>query len=133
MSAITPETRHIGAVGVDGEVAADETISLIAFNRVEGTAVYDRAGNRLGSVFTAMINKLSGQIAYVVIGAGGPRGIEYSALPWESLIYNPLMGGYVVDTMGERVREEPRYAFDAQPWIDPRFGEFRGMRINTPE
>jgi hypothetical protein len=131
MPGITAETRHIGAVGVDGEVAADETISLIAFNRVEGTAVYDRAGNRLGSVYTAMINKSSGQIAYVVIGHGSPRGIEYSALPWETLTYNPLMGSYVVDTTGERVKDEPRYAFDAQPWTDPRFGEFRGAAYGS--
>ena len=35
----------------DNNVATDETDRLIASNKVEGTAVYDRDGNKLGSVY----------------------------------------------------------------------------------
>ena len=40
------------------------TSSLIASDRVEGTAVYDAQGKRIGKVERLMIDKLTGQIAY---------------------------------------------------------------------
>ena len=45
--------------------AIDETDRLIASDKVEGTAVYNRDGDRLGSVHTVRINKSS--VAYLVI------------------------------------------------------------------
>lgn len=41
----------------DTDIATDETNRLIASNKVEGTAVYDRNGNRLGSVYNFMVDK----------------------------------------------------------------------------
>src|SRR5580658_382606 len=91
MSQIAPEGKYIDA---NGEVAADETVNLIASDKVEGTAVYDRAGNHLGSVYNAMINKVTGQVAYVVISFGGFLGIgaDYNALPCKALVYDRAMG-----------------------------------------
>ena len=43
-------------------VATDETDRLIASNKVEGTAVYNRKGERLGSVYNFMVDKRSGQV-----------------------------------------------------------------------
>jgi hypothetical protein len=40
----------------DTDIATDETNRLIASNKVEGTAVYDRNGNRLGSVYNFMVD-----------------------------------------------------------------------------
>ena len=39
------------------DVEADETSRLIASNKVEGTAVYNRQGERLGSVYNFMVDK----------------------------------------------------------------------------
>ena len=50
-----------------GSVATDETNRLIASNKVEGTPVFDRAGEQLGTVYNVMIDKVSGQVAYVVM------------------------------------------------------------------
>ncbi len=44
------------APGAGGSVNADETDRLIASDKVEGTAVYNRAGERLGSE-NVMIDK----------------------------------------------------------------------------
>jgi hypothetical protein len=44
-----------------GSVATDETNRLIASDKVEGTAVYDRAGDRLGEVYDFMVDKYSGR------------------------------------------------------------------------
>jgi myo-inositol-hexaphosphate 3-phosphohydrolase len=42
-------------------VATDETSSLISSDKVEGTAVYDRQGEKLGSIHSVMIDKISGR------------------------------------------------------------------------
>ena len=52
-------------------VATDETLRLISSRKVEGTAVYDRAGDELGTVDCFMVDKVTGQVAYVVLSFGG--------------------------------------------------------------
>jgi hypothetical protein len=42
-------------------VATDETSSLISSDKVEGTAVYDRRGEKLGSIHSVMIEKSPGR------------------------------------------------------------------------
>ena len=51
------------------DVATDETSRLIASNKVEGTAVYNREGERLGSIYNFMVDKMSGQVAYAVMSS----------------------------------------------------------------
>ena len=46
-----------------GRVQRDETVSLIASDKVEGTAVYGADRKKIGSVENVMIDKLSGQVA----------------------------------------------------------------------
>ena len=69
--------------GGNGGVAVNETDRLIASDKVEGTAVYDRQSNHLGSVYNVMIDKFSGQVAYAVMSFGGFLGIgeRYHPLP----------------------------------------------------
>ena len=46
---------------------------VIATDNVQGTGVYDRAGNKLGSVEDIMIDKISGRVCYAVLNFGGSR------------------------------------------------------------
>ena len=73
-----------------GAIAADETDRLIASNKVEGTAVYNRTGKHLGEVYNFMVDKYSGQVAYAVMSFGGFLGIgeKYHPLPWKVLTYD---------------------------------------------
>ena len=48
---------------------------LIESDRVEGTAVYDRSGKRIGTVERVMIDKISGRVAYAVMSLGGFFGV----------------------------------------------------------
>ncbi|TCU51859.1 PRC-barrel domain protein [Novosphingobium sp. PhB57] len=41
----------------DNQVATDETNRLIASNKVEGTSVYNRSGEKLGSIYNFMVDK----------------------------------------------------------------------------
>ena len=77
----------------------DTSGRLIAADQVEGTYIYNPAGDNLGSVQDVMIDKISGKIAYAVVGFGGFLGIgdRHYPLPWEKLKYDTNMGGFVVD------------------------------------
>jgi sporulation protein YlmC with PRC-barrel domain len=76
-------------------VATDETDRLIASDKVEGTKVYDRQGERLGSVYNFMVDKRSGKVEYAVLSFGGFLGIgdSYYPLPWKALTYDTGQGG----------------------------------------
>ena len=112
------------AINTKSELAVDETVSLIASDKVEGTAVYDLAANHLGSVNNVMINKMSGQVAYVVVSFGGFLGIgaQYRPLPWKTLRYDHVAGGYVLDVTRDQLEHAPAYNAQAQPWVDPLYG-----------
>jgi uncharacterized protein YrrD len=70
-------------IGTTNAPATDETDRLIASNKVEGTAVYDRDGNKLGSVYNFMVDKQSGQVEYAALSFGGFLGVgtDYHPLP----------------------------------------------------
>lgn len=123
-SAMDPRASVTGDIRDGDVVATDETATLIASDKVEGTAVYDRGANRLGTVRNVMIDKRSGQVAYVIISFGGFLGIgeQYHPLPWKSLTYDRGMGGYVVDISRDQLEAAPHYAADEEPWGDPGYG-----------
>ena len=104
----------------------DETDRLISSEKVDGTAVYNRNGDRLGTVHHMMIDKFSGQVEYAVMSCGGFLGIgeSYSPLPWKSLDYDVNLGGYVMDADRARLEQAPRFTSKAQPnWSDRSYAE----------
>jgi hypothetical protein len=118
-----------------GSVATDETDRLIASDKVEGTAVYNRQGERLGDVHNLMVDKYSGQVAYAVMSFGGFLGIgeSYHPLPWKVLDYDTRMGGYVVDLDKDKLRAAPSFTRDQTPdWSnrdwDTRVHDYYGVR-----
>jgi PRC-barrel domain len=104
-----------------GHLEADETDRLISSEKVESTAVYDRRGERLGTVHHLMIDKYTGQVAYAVMSFGGFLGIgeSYHPLPWKLLTYDTRVGGYVVDLNRSRLEGAPHYTSRDMPnWSD---------------
>ena len=103
-------------------LSSDETRKLIAADKVEGTTVRNRAGEKLGSIENVMIDKLTGKVAYAVMSFGGFLGIgdQYHALPWGMLKYEPDMESYVVDLDKDRLEGAPTYRkTEALDWDDP--------------
>ncbi|ODP38269.1 PRC-barrel domain-containing protein [Sphingomonas turrisvirgatae] len=94
---------------------------MIASDRVEGTAVYSRMGERLGTVERFMVDKVSGQVEYAVLAFGGVLGIghRHYPLPWRALTYEPEQGGYVVDITREQIDSAPGY--DAEGDDEPSY------------
>ena len=108
-----------------GNTATDETDRLIASSKVEGTAVYNRQGDRLGTVHNFMVDKRSGQAEYAVMSFGGFLGIgeSYHPLPWKVLTYDTNQGGYVVDLDKDMLEKAPSYRSGDEPRYDRAYGE----------
>lgn len=103
----------------------NETPDLISSDKVEGTAVYNHAGEKLGSISHFMVGKRDGRVSYAVMSFGGFLGMgtdEY-ALPWEKLNYDVDKGGYVVDITKELLNDAPKYARDRTDEYDRRYYE----------
>jgi hypothetical protein len=114
------------AVQDNQSVATDETSTLISSDKVEGTAVYNREGEKLGSIHTLMIDKTSGKVAYAVMSFGGFLGIgdRYHPLPWSVLDYETSQGGYVVDLDRSKLEGAPTYGTSETPnWSDRGWGQ----------
>ena len=87
---------------------------LIESDRVEGTAVYDRDGNHIGTVKRVMLDKISGRVAYAVMSFGGFLGFgaEEFAVPWSMLDYDKSLEGYRTDLTAEQLRNAPSFSKD---------------------
>jgi hypothetical protein len=108
----------------DTDIVTDETSRLIASNKVEGTAVYNRDREKLGSIYNFMVDKREGRVEYAVLQFGGLFGLgsDYYPLPWDVLTYETDQGGYVVDLDKQVLEKAPRYAADAEPTFDRDYG-----------
>ena len=87
--------------------------------------MYNRQGEQLGSVYSLMLGKISGQVAYTVMSFGGFLGIgeSYHPLPWRVLKYDVRQGGYVVDLDRQRLEGAPSYTDRSLPnWSDRDYG-----------
>ncbi|HVV27349.1 MAG TPA: PRC-barrel domain-containing protein [Rhizomicrobium sp.] len=88
--------------------------SLVASDRVEGTAVFRPDGKRIGTIKRLMLDKRRGTVAYAVMSFGGFLGIgdDYYPLPWAMLTYDEALGGYKVDVTDEQLNGAPRFSRD---------------------
>ena len=101
--------------------AVQETGSLIASDKVQGTEVYNTAGDNLGAIHDIMIDKPSGKVAYAIMSFGGFLGIgnQYHPLPWSILHYDTGKGGYVVNLDKRQLEGAPVYDAGQEPaWGD---------------
>ncbi|WP_127752064.1 PRC-barrel domain-containing protein [Devosia sp. 1566] len=96
------------------DVYVKETHDLIGSDKVEGTKVFDRSGEHIGSIERLMLEKRSGKVSYAVLKFGGFLGIgdEHYPLPWSKLEYDEALGGYRVDITREQLEGAPRYDRD---------------------
>ena len=98
--------------------------SVISSSRVNGTTVYNPTGEKLGSIDSLMIDKITGQVRYAVMEFGGFLGLgtDLYPLPWNSLKYEPNLGGYVVAVTRDHLDKAPRYETSAAPDYNDEYG-----------
>jgi hypothetical protein len=103
-----------------------ETTALISASKVNGSAVYNTAGESIGKIYDLMIDKVGGKVAYAVMSFGGFLGMgdSYHPLPWSLLRYDPGIGGYVVNISKEKLQGGPNYAAGSDPaWGDRAYDQ----------
>ena len=108
--------------------------NLIAAGKVEGTTVYNRAGEKLGSIDDIMIDKVSGRAIYAVMSFGGFLGMGemFHPLPWATLKYDANRGGYVVDLDKKLLEGAPNYDRDSDFEWTPDYGRRVDSYYNVP-
>ena len=101
-----------------------ETSSLIASDMVEGTAVYNKAGEKMGTILNFMVNKHSGQVEYAVMSFGGFLGLgeDHYPLPWKKLKYVVAHHGFVVDIDQAKLDKAPKHGRGNEPVFDATYG-----------
>ena len=101
-----------------------ETSSLIASDMVEGTAVYNKAGEKMGKILNFMVNKHSGQVEYAVMSFGGFLGMgeDHYPLPWKKLKYVVAHHGFVVDIDQAKLHKAPKHGRGNEPVFDATYG-----------
>jgi sporulation protein YlmC with PRC-barrel domain len=79
---------------------------LIDSDRIEGTPVYSRDGERIGTIRRAIIDKANGRIAYLVmtfVESFGVGDVTY-VIPWSRISYDRNEGGYRTDITEANLR-----------------------------
>ncbi len=91
---------------------------LIASDRVEGTEVRRPDGTKLGEIQRLMIDKVSGRVAYAVLGFGGFFGLgeKHHAVSWDKLTYDPALGAYALELTEAELHEAAEREADAFDW-----------------
>lgn len=97
--------------------------SLIAADQVNGTNVYNTAGDKLGSVDDIMIDKVSGRAIYAIMSFGGFLGMgeKQHPLPWSALTYDESKGGFVVNLDKKQLEAAPTIDNEDFKWT-PDYG-----------
>jgi sporulation protein YlmC with PRC-barrel domain len=92
----------------------DSAHTLISSRRVEGTRVFNRAGEKLGTVHSVMITKTSGHVVYALLSFGSFLGLGGNVypVPWSMLDYDPDKDGYVVDLTRDQIENAPSMRLD---------------------
>ncbi len=88
------------------------THTMISSDRVDGTDVYNLAGDKLGTIDCVMIDKQSGLTRFAVLSFGGflGMGTDLYPVPWSVLRYDTSLSGYVVPMTGEQLEAAPKYS-----------------------
>ena len=116
------------------EATSITTGNLIASEKVTGTAVYNQAGETLGSVDDIMIDKASGHAIYAVMAFGGFLGMgeKYHPVPWATLKYDARKAGYVVNLDKKMLEGAPSYDRDSEFEWTPDYGRKVDSYYNVP-
>ena len=96
----------------------------ISSSKVEGTSVYNLAGEKLGAIDDLVIDKRNGHVRYAALEFGGFLGVgtDRYPLPWTMLKYDTTKDGYVVNIDKTQLDNAPRYTEDEAPTYSDDYG-----------
>ncbi|MBV8799100.1 MAG: PRC-barrel domain-containing protein [Alphaproteobacteria bacterium] len=113
--------------------ASGHTNAILA-SKVQGTPVYNTAGDKIGTVEDVVLDKKSDKILYAALGFGGLLGVgeKYAPVPWSMLDYQPDKGGYVVPMSEDMIKKAPAYDLDDLTKDDGQIRQASYTYYNVP-
>jgi sporulation protein YlmC with PRC-barrel domain len=87
---------------------------VIRAKKVIGTSVKNSAGEKIGQVEDIVLDKLSNNIVYAVVGFGGFLGMneKFHPVPWSALDYVESEDSYVVPFTKDELKAAPADSLD---------------------
>ena len=106
------ETVNIGTLLAPGRLGP----MLLSASTISGDDVYNRQGEKLGSIKDLMMDIQSGRVCYAVLSFGGflSLGEKLFAVPWSALAVDTENKRLLLDTNEERLKDAP--GFDKDNW-----------------
>jgi sporulation protein YlmC with PRC-barrel domain len=96
----------------------DHTFNIVKSDEVIGVDVKDKDKKDIGKIEEIVLDKIAGQVRYVVLSFGGALGLggKYFALPWKSISYDKADDCFILNTDKSRLKNER--GFDKDNWPD---------------
>jgi sporulation protein YlmC with PRC-barrel domain len=91
-----------------GKTPSGHTQAIRA-KKVIGTSVHDSAGDHIGKIEDIVLDKLSNNIMFAIVGAGGVLGVgeKFFSVPWQSLDDDEGDDAYVIDMTKDEIEKAP--------------------------
>ena len=95
---------------------------FVASDRVEGTLLRRSDGTKIGTIERLMIDKVSGKVAYAVLGFGGFMGVgvKHLPIPWDRIKYAVALDAYEINLSDEELSRAPLFEGDEESDWDYR-------------
>jgi hypothetical protein len=84
---------------------------LVGADGLTGMALVDRDSHKLGVIKDFYIDKVTGQVEFVVGATGGFLGVgeKFHPLPWRALTYSPSAEAFVTSFSKKEIEDAPAY------------------------
>jgi sporulation protein YlmC with PRC-barrel domain len=88
--------------------------SAIRAKKVIGSGVKDNSGSQIGKIEDIVLDKMSDNVMFAVVGFGGVLGMgeKYHPIPWSTLSYDPSQDCYVLNVTKEALEQAPADKID---------------------
>jgi len=92
--------------------------NAVKSSEVVGVNVQNTNKENLGKIEEIVIDKLKGQVRYVVLSFGGFLGLgdKYFAFPWQALRFDESTKSFILETSKEKLSKAE--GFDKSNWPD---------------
>jgi len=106
--------------------ASGHTSAILA-SKVQGTNMYNQAGDKIGQVKDIVLDKQSDRILFAALGFGGVLGMgeKFYPVPWSVLDYSKDKGGYVIPVAQDVLDRAPTYRLEDLTRDDGQLSEIR--------
>lgn len=98
-----------------------ENHNIVKASEITGVKVQNGAGENIGDINEVVLDKISGQVNYLVLDFGGFLGFgnKFFAVPWNAFSYNNEDDCFILNVDKDRLKNAP--GFDKEHW--PNFAD----------